>query len=203
MELDPGLVHRLITGARRPLVLLDGALRPLESNAAAARLVDLADPVRVFGLSVEEQGPRDVHVEHAGTRRVLRGTLTPFERCWLLEFEDVTAAHDKDQQGQRLRRQLEALSELTRVTALLEEGFAPFAGRACEVIAHALEIDSVDLWLLDVDSEVFEEQGLEMRHAASSGGQAHGRRIRATLHPAQTARQRDNHAKEPTLEDPQ
>jgi signal transduction histidine kinase/CheY-like chemotaxis protein len=164
------VVRELVSGARRPLVLLDATLGRVHANAAATSLIgDDDDLVRALGLSPQAQGPREHHFERAGgVVQVLRGTLIPVGEGWLLEFDDVTALWQQAQQARRLSRQLGALTELSRATVLLEDGFSPFATRACEVIASALEVDSVDLWLLDVDSELFEEQGLELRHAASS-----------------------------------
>jgi signal transduction histidine kinase/ActR/RegA family two-component response regulator len=168
---------RVINVATRPLALLSAELTVLGINDAARKLlVGLAVPASL-GVGPDEQGP----VERVVTGdRVLRSTLVPVDDAWLLELDDVTQAHQEQALASRLTRQLHALTDLSKCSLLLEDGFPGFAQQACKVLAPALEVERIDLWLLDVASELFDEQGLELRHAASSMGPATEQGLPAT-----------------------
>ncbi len=177
----PGYAYlrKIVAGARRPLVLLDPDFRVVVMNDAARPLVRALQVPADLGLTRDVLGPREVEAVRDGRRVVLRGTLVPVDNVWLLEVDDVSALHEQQALAARLARHLRALTELSRATELLEDGFTGFARRACDVLAFALEIEQVDVWLLDVDSEIFSEQGHELRHAASSRGPGSERLVQA------------------------
>jgi hypothetical protein len=190
-------LRRIVEGARRPLVLLDAQLRVVMINEAARPLVEGLTLPSDLGLSFDTPGP----VEHARTRKgrpqALACTLAQFEGEWVIDLDDITPLYEQRALTARLGRQLHALSELSRCTPLLEDGFPGFAHRACQVLAEALEVPSVDLWLLDVESVIFEEQGVELRHAASASGPGTEARVlspKALLDALQADRQLEGHA---------